>query len=280
MINEKNFEKESKDIFLNLKSELLGKLKYCFFPRFVRSKFCQEEEKENFSKHQKILYFKDEDFYLPYITDKELKQMNSFLEDCLNWDLIAASNGSNHPNLFYLNQNILPNSKIFSKASCFKIEGIVPENIESIACVGFKQTIGGFQYDRDTFEVFSSNDILKKFKIDSESERNCVVKEAFMKGVFPFNTPRYARRVETIDYNPESGTIIYFHKPCIPEIYKNVDWEKKQKIKFKNFKTNEKFETEGYFTCTLHFICLKKISENMTKLTHIFGKISFHSFFF
>eukprot|EP01080_Neovahlkampfia_damariscottae_P006453 gene6453-10460_t len=268
-INEKNFGKESKDIFTNLKSELIAKLKYSFFPRFVRSKFCDEKEKEYFTKHQKILYFKDEDFHVPYITDKELKQMNSFLEDSLNWDLIASSNGTNHPNIFYLNQNILPNSKIFSKAACFKIEGVIPENIESVACVGFNQVIG-FQYEKETCKVYSAADILKEFKVDSESERKCIVKEAFYKGVFPFNTPRYTRRVETIDYDPKEGTIVYFHKPCYPEMYKNLDWEKKQKIKFKNFKTNDKFETEGYFTCTLHFICLKKISENMTKLTHIF----------
>jgi hypothetical protein len=271
-INEKNFKNESQDIFSTLKSELIAVLKFSFFPRFIRSKFCPSNQ-FSFKKHLTTLKYRDEDFHQSFINDDEITQMNTFLDDTLDWELISSPSGINNPNVFLSKQNLVPYSKLFSEASCFKIEGLIPENIESVACVAFTQSFKRVQTLSEIGDVLTADDVLKKFNYDSESERKSIVRETFSKSVFPINTPRYSKRVETIDYDPQKGTIIYFHKPCLPEMYQgqSMDWDKKNKIKFKNFKTGEIFETEGYFTCTLLLISLRKISENMTKVSYIIG---------
>jgi hypothetical protein len=61
-----------------------------------------------------------------------------------------------------------------------------------------------------------------------ERPRECVVTDIYIKEIFPLNTPRRSRIVETIDYNLENGTISYLHKPFILEQFhdKVINWGK------------------------------------------------------
>ena len=106
-----------------------------------------------------------------------------------------------------------------------------------------------------------------------------------MKAVFPLNTPRRSRIVETIDCNLEKGTISYLHKPFILDELQNkeLNWDKKQEFLFKNFKTGEYQKTEGYITSSMFYVQLVKINQNLTKVSQIFSMILvdfFVNFFF
>eukprot|EP01080_Neovahlkampfia_damariscottae_P002702 gene2702-3898_t len=277
-------EQQPYEVFSDLKKTLLSELHSDNFPRFVRSERASMILSK-YTTHKDVLVlkisiqfpFSDSDFSVPYINDEELDFMEKLVDDSFDWDLIMSKNGIQTPNVYLSNLNFLPNSKLFESSLSVKVDGIIPLNIESIACTVFGPAIRNVVIEKglgdiETTKVYTSDEIKNQYPdVKMARERKSFITDIYVKGVFPINTPRRSRIVETIDYNPLKGTISYFHKPYILDEHqdKDVDWKKKMKLPFKNFKTGEKYDTDGYFSVSMHFIYLERITENSTKVVHV-----------
>jgi hypothetical protein len=273
-------------VFAQLKKNLLSELHHDNFPRYIRS----ERASAILTKYQSCtdvllpkvsvqFPFTDENFSVPFISDDEFNFMEKLISDSFDWNLIMSKNGIQTPNVYLSNLNFLPNSKLFENSTSVKVEGIIPLNVESIACTMFGPAIRNIIVERglgemETTKIFTKDEIMEKYPdTKMERERKSFITDIYVKGVFPVNTPRRSRIVETIDYNPHKGTISYLHKPFILDefIGKDMDWKKKLPFKFKNFKTGEFYDTEGYFSVSMHYIYLERLSENTTKVVHVIG---------
>jgi hypothetical protein len=201
---------------------LISELYYDNFRRFVRSKKALELypkyydcEEVMVPKISKQYPFVDKDFCRPIVTDTDLKFMDALLKDSYDWNLILSKKGDQTPNVYLSYLNFLPNSKLFQNSSCIKVEGLIPLNIESISCTIFGPTIRNTLHDKgmgefETTKKYNHLELLEMFpKEMMERPRECVVTDIYIKAIFPLNTPRRSRIVETITIPRMAQYLIY-----------------------------------------------------------------------
>jgi hypothetical protein len=277
--NDKWISKDEENIFSSIRVSIENQLYHDVFPRFIRTMNCIKVL-EKHSRDSKVLElkqiydfpYKDSDFESEIVTDNDIAFLDRLMEDSYDWDLVYSENKS-HTNTFLLKKSYLPDVSFFKDSKVYKFESMIPFSLEQ--CIEGLCSINQLKKYDDVVDegilvsYLSPEEGMKKYPDAIKMKRANAVIDMRIK--LPMAKFRRPLDVATT-YFDKDGSWIRIVVPKIPDFIKDPsDWGKCHKGTYDGKKI------EFYGAPNIMRFQLTKISENLTKYTHI---NSFHNFLF
>jgi hypothetical protein len=271
------------EIFYPIRKLLYCELAHDNFPRFIRETKTEEIYSKYKSDPDIMVYrtsiqfpYQNKNFEQSMITDSDFYFSETLLADSYDWDLFL---NVKEPNVKIYNANVdfLPYSSFFKGSYCFKVDGLMKLNIESMICTLLSQKsrnelTANAPVSMGRGECYTSKELKLMYPDEKMTEeRISAISYISLNGLFPISS-RYAKTVESVRYDHGTESIYYLQKSVIPDEFhgKEVDWSKKHK--FQSLVKGEMKQVEGYMIATMHYIHLQKIDNFTTKMKQIKSK--------
>jgi hypothetical protein len=234
------FDKSPFETFHPIRKLLYCELAHDNFPRFIREKKTEEIYSKYKNDPEIMVYrtsvqfpYQNKNFEQSMITDSDFYFSETLLADSYDWDLFLEIK---EPNVKIYNANVdfLPYSSFFKGSYCFKVDGLMELNIESMICNLLSQKsrnelTTNIPINIERGECYTPKQLKLMYPDEKMTEeRISGVSFITLSGMFPISS-RYGKTVESVRYDRTSESIYYLQKSVIPDEFhgKEVDWSKK-----------------------------------------------------
>lgn len=267
---------QARKLFSHLKDIVMFELLNDVFPRFVRTQRCTDAvtkvlHLQNIVMPREVITFpyKDEDFEIFLITQKDINFMRHLGKDDFDWQLLGAK--STKMNTYFSAKNFMPEVSFMKNMALAKFEVIFRFPFEKVVCALMPAFENGF-YDPN-FAGFKELEHFPYEKLVQMYGKEMVgsVKSTSITAIdvkFPF--PLTRRRIlmcSACKYDPQEQSFIFVHKPCQHPSHGKLLYTKKNLVPPITGDKSKKFW--AYAIADFKAFIIKKIDEHRTHYIEI-----------
>lgn len=269
------------DLFTKARGSILSQIKRDVFPKFHKSKECKNVLK-NYVDDPKVIVltlvkdfpYKDKDFQIPGLTEKDFRMINGLALEDLAWDYVDSL--GDDFSCYTCEKKYFPNLGIVDHLVMTKIEGIIPFPFQKVVCSLYSKEhlpmIFPFLSKWDHLESLSYEDSQKRSgNVFDLKRQNFVVSMGEYNYPYPLNMLRKSVVVSGVEYQLKKEEVLILFKPYLIEI-------KNEKIVYNKLyeQLNAKKKKENYvYSFDFKGYLIQMVDNNTTKITEVNGKKMF-----
>jgi hypothetical protein len=277
---------EVKELFEEVTKKIDVELYLDNFSRFTSSEGCRKVVLSNLNNKSIVMLkpvfdhqFKNEDFKIPYVTEKDLTFLKILSESTLNWDILSHMKESNSVvNCYITPEDFFPFSNYFNTGAFVKTEWNLPYSLEKSVSgiVTYESYIKCDPTVVGTNEIMhTSPDELKNLELDLKNKRGSTLLETDLNLGLNMD-PRKLFETSSVEFDKKSKKVYLCRRLCLNEIFFENDKTKipndlKKMFEFPSVDNPMKIK-KYYLMARYGLLTFEKIDENTTRFISLYCK--------